>query len=286
MSVTPETVQQAQQVIETLDRIKSGTFVGIIILVAMIAVVVVIFWYLRYKERVQDAATAENTEKRKEARQQAYLDAQKNLADSLNQLTLKFESDRRGQQGLIEGVSESVVAMSLVMGRVETLVNTILAKQSGEIPDEQVFVLADCLLNTAFCERARGVFTQSLLENDYEKRAEFISRKVRTELGSVLSTMRNYLRGVPCHIKTDKFFVVDRDNGAERFVLVDTVWHACEALYRDHQTPTAQRLEQLKYLVTNTVRDYYDQRIAELIHSAPRPIIRTPSGGFTAPERT
>lgn len=120
------------------------------------------------------------------------------------------------------------------------------------------------IIGTYFSHISREVsfiLAQSLSENDFDNRADFISKKVRTSIADVVVEARKNV----CNIETlcidpRRFFkiYINEDNlSGERFILCDLIWNAVVPIYKKDYT-LKMKIQESKLLVKNVTNDYFN----------------------------
>jgi len=180
-------------------------------------------------------------------------------------------------------------------------VKEMTRKSKGTMPlDSTLSIIETFYSNIIY--RAQSIIEQSLRENDYANRAQYISRKVRTMLADFIYGQREELRKInTLAVDPDQFFrvyinddtkriqrVADnadsqpasdafiREVQGERFILCDIIWRAVEPCYTgsvlsDDDIPLQGRIEEAHILLQNAVHDHYTHistKIAKDMQSA------------------
>lgn len=150
-----------------------------------------------------------------------------------------------------------MVLVGTALDKVEQAVKSVLDKADGLMTIEDSLRVVEVYFSAINTEAAR-IVARSMEENDFDSRKEYVARKVRTAVSEVIEDARANLAEFNLAFDPRMFFrsydsTVD---GAERFVLCDQVWATVMPLY-NHDAPLNQRLEEMRLLLLNNIRDQF-----------------------------
>lgn len=140
------------------------------------------------------------------------------------------------------------------MGDVKECLVTVMERQDGRINK----LSSERVIQSKFKEVKSGIallIERQLIENNYERNAQHIARRVRTDISKLLTEARNDLALLDLTIAYQPYFVLQPEPGVERFLLCDQIWMRLEPIFREHDN-LKQRIEESKVLIDNTVSDY------------------------------
>jgi hypothetical protein len=233
--------KDVQIVLREVNDLKVGAmiFLGIMTLIVL-AYISWRHWLGLRRER--------DSEKSKERRAEQYTSAITTLAESMNNHTA---ADEQSSMRL----NNALFTVTTVVGKLDSSVNVLSAKTAGTINrEDSVRMIRDRFLQNVFKEICM-IVERSLSDNDYDKRRDFVARKVRTAIGEVLGEARAYLCSFNLSVDPNRFFQVDNSQSVERFLLCDLIWNDIETLYRMN-TPIKQRIEEAYLMIENSITDY------------------------------
>lgn len=214
----------------------------------MIALAIVtgasLFVYYFWSKRKQ----THETERAKERRGAMYAESLSGLRDAIESMRVSTDQRSKMQNDSIDALNSNVSKLTTV---IRGLVHKIDGRMSREDSARFIHHAFERDLYRDICLTVEN----SLRENDYASRQEYVARKIRTGIGEAMIEVREYLCSYPLAINPNDYFQTDAAVTGERFVLADLVWAVIEKQFR-HTSQLQHRIEEAFLLIENTIKDY------------------------------
>jgi hypothetical protein len=219
--------------------------------------------FFHYLDKREERRLNASTEDAKAERARLYSESLSKLADAMN------DHNRESTSKLAQ-VSDSVNKVTSETEKLTEKVDAISRKTKGVMSvDNTLTIIETYYSHVVNC--AQRIVEQSLRENDYETRADYISRKIRTRIAEHITFARDQLHAInTLAVDPERFFItyVNSEDASfgERFQLCDLLWSAIEVCYTPRGTDGNQatirrdledRIEEAKLLIENTMHDHY-----------------------------
>ena len=250
-----EQLAAAAKLVSQISLLRDGIVWAILLLAAMSSVVFVLWNWIAYKKH-------KSTEHAKNIRSKQMADAMQENAAAVKDMTRAVNVLNAGQAANIKRIDAVTMNMSAemrdirgIIGQVDVLVKRVLDKQEGvaNLPTSVV------IIQTYFYKVLYGdtvlIIHKSLHENDFKNRAAFITNKVKTDIGKVMSSIKSELTELDLAIKPEIFFKTEFES-SDRYVLVNMIWDSVKGLYLTEQS-LYDKWEEASYKIMNTIKDYF-----------------------------
>ncbi len=239
---------EVKSLIKTIDEIKGDAKIFIGVLVFMYISFQAWRQWLTHKQKREE-------ERGKEERARRYLEVGVKQAESISRLAESMSAHTVADVETTNKLNSTLISVEQTMETVHDGLGVLTARTSGQINrDDATKMIRDRFLQNIFKEIS-FVIERSLTENDYEKRKDFVARKVRTALGDILIEARKYLCGFNLAVDPTRFFMCEPNQSVERFILCDSIWKEIEPLFKKEGT-LKQRIEEAYLIIENVIGDY------------------------------
>lgn len=277
----------ANEILKTLNAMRWEVFL-------VLALAVVLWLVLRFLDRREGRLCEARAQEHKDVRADKY-------AEALNGLAAAFHrhDDRAAKN--CESVNSALKQSVESLAKVEEKLGEISRKTQGRMSITDSLSIVEAYYSH-LVRKVSHVVEQSLRENDYKRRREHVSRKVRTLFADEISSAREELRRISTlAFDSDNFFqtyVNDGDTsavvrGGDRFVLCDTLWTAVEpcfekrvettAVIADRERDLQQRAEEAELILRNAAMDHFSacmhrlrKETSKALHESTRDSARAP----------
>ena len=239
---------EVRSVLDCLNSLRSEVlWVTVFIVIAVIAFLVIKLLIHRN--------TIRTVEEAKNKRAQLHVAALNKLAQSLDVHTRCAEEQNAR-------ILLSLGNLNTVVVRLEDCVDVMLERVTGELPkSDSLKLIRDKLYGQVRLDICIAV-GDSLRENDFAGRKDFVTRKVKTRIGVILAEARAFLLQFHLAADVQKFFITTEGSGGERFVLCEDIWTGVAPLFLrecDNAPEAQHKIEEMRLLVMNTINDYYNK---------------------------
>lgn len=174
-------------------------------------------------------------------------DINENLAQLIREIAILRSSNHNDQKNIDFVVNK--------VSEIEKQVDGVLANTVGMMNETDSALLTKIYFYKVIQDECEKIVRKSLKENDFKSRSEFVCKKVKTEIGNVLSDARSILSGLPLSINISILFKIDSKSTSERFMLVDMIWDGIEDLFLK-EISLEEKYEEASLRVLNIIRDY------------------------------
>ena len=266
------TGEDAVNLLKAINDFKITTWVGVAVLLALAGIAHLIWkqWQSKRQHTRQLAIEAGKTE-----RARIHAEALNRLSDTMQAHSDTEEANVKRIELLANNIHQTV-------NSVKEMANYIADIATGSISYDEGLKVVEATFNKSVVYEVSNIISHSLVENDYVGRQEYVERKVKTAIGEVLASSREYLRGLSLPFGVGTFFVLVEDHRATRYKLCDQLWFAVEPLYRA-SIEKVKKLEEAKLQIENCVRDHFESARRKTKQagstSAHQRILRTPRPG-------
>lgn len=246
-----ETIQakDVESLAKTINELKDSAkvFIGILILIFVAYQI----WRQLLTHKREEAQEESKTNRAKQ-----YLDMQVKQTEALSKLAESMTAHTASDVESANKLNNTLQSVETAIEKLDDGVSVLSAKTSGQINrEDSTKMIRDRFLQNIYKEICM-VIERSLTENDYEKRKDFVARKVRTALGDILIEARKYLCGFNLAVDPNRFFMCEPNQaGIERFTLCDSIWREVEPLFKK-ESSLKQRIEEAYLIVENVISDY------------------------------
>ena len=244
------TAEEAVSLIKAMGDLKTATVWAVVVIVALVCAYLVIAGWL-------GNLSAQRVERRKEERQKAYLAAVNRLGADIR---AHMDTDQQSMR-----IIESALADN------KKILRSVQDRQAGHMEFDPSLKVLDVFFSSV-ATNASIIFAKSLEENDYENRKALVSAKMKHACARLIDDAINGLSELQLAFDLNLFFRVyeDAETGGSRYMLCDQMWDTVEPLYVRHHEPLKNRLEEMKVMLSNAVRDQYSHISRRLIEKQGR----------------
>lgn len=274
-----ETLSSGAELLEKFSKLEGYTLLSATILGVLIVVAVIIFIIFKYKQSKVDlehksrrakqyADSSLRIERKLDSMSKAittsFQATSKNMVQVLGDVNKNLTSLRNLMAGLDHQSTDFKAALIEALGKIEDIskvVDYIMDKTKGVMSGKDSYFLIKLYFFKVICYEIEKVVHKSLVENDFVNRRTYVTDKVRTDIGNVLSTYRADISEYELSINAGVFFKVDSSSVSERFMLVDLVWRSVEDLFTSNMT-IDEKKEEASLRILNVVKDYTTEILA------------------------
>ena len=274
----PDTIAKMTDMIRALNDMRTA----VILFVIGFAVLTFcgFMYYLRWKAKKETAERKEEDKRQREKMERAnkYSSALQGVAQALavvnNRMDASLASVQttlQSHQQTLQSVNQMTIstlvrldgAINNMIGANKELTERLTAKMT---PKDSVAYIQRVFLSEIY-HAVLELTRTAIVDNGYEDNKEFISNRVRTEIGGVLRVFRSELASFNAlTVRVPDFFEMESaDPLVERFVLCNQLWSVAENYLKEgtkdgadeHQEMISRRLADAGVVVQNTIRDYF-----------------------------
>jgi len=273
MAAVGTTIESSSDLVKHWGQLSDAALVGAVSLGLAIIIAVVIYIVFSYKKykMIQSA---------KDMRSQEYIQSNEKVGNKLDRLSstmsrINLENTKSLNESLSNinntlGEVKSIIDVSnsqtndfksILVSTIDKIdimsliINTLLDKTKGVISDKDSLYLVKIYFYKIICNEIEKVIHHSLEENDFINRKLFVTDKVRTNIGMILSTYRSDLIEFELPFSVNGFFKIDSSSTSERFMLVDLIWMAVEDIFTSNMM-IKEKKEEASLRIINVIRDY------------------------------
>lgn len=257
MADTADDLAQSAVLIHEIGQLRYGVFIGLGVIVTLAMGIVALWLILRHREKTREQASAEAQETAKDVRASRHAHALDSLAGTIREHIIAGAEGMTHIQTALGSFGAGVASIESTMHTLHRQIDHVLDRQDGKLTTEQSLAMIESFFFSVVVEKAFGLIALSLLQNNYEQRKAFIQERIKTDVSRVLYDVRASLKSLPLSIRTEFFFTRTEQDG-ERFLYCDSLWDAVQPLYLAHNTPIGERINELRYKVLNTTKDYFE----------------------------
>ncbi len=240
-------INAVNDLVKTLNMLK-GPVMWFVVIIAVITALTYIILKILGKRREDALEQArQNRSDREHKDMTALRDNIHSLGAAIYDHLASERSANETRDNILNGLDET-------MTDVKDCIMTVMERQDGRVNK----LSSERVIQSKFKEIKSGialVIERQLIENNYEQNAPHIARRVRTDISRLLAEARSDLSLLDLTIAHQPYFVLQPEQGVERFVLCDQIWLRLEPLFREHGQ-LKQRIEESKVLIDNTISDY------------------------------
>lgn len=276
MTVDKDTLKSGAELVHAWGQLSNAALVGFTILGISIVAAVIIYIIFKYKSN-------KSAEDSKYKRAQMYAENVKRLESkidggntrvdkSINDSNIKVVNVLNAINSNIEKLNreltilksssqienQNFTSMIKKVDEIEKQVEGLIASTSGIMNEGDSAYLVKTYFYKVVMTECDKAIRISLKENDYDSRPEFVSKKVRTEIGNILSEARATLHGLPISINFTALFKIDDTATSERFLLVDIIWDGIKELFSSTMS-LDEKYEEASLKISNIIRDYVSE---------------------------
>ena len=245
---------EALELAKTLNEMKPLAIWAFVLLVFFIVSLLTIIQIIKFRKD-------KRTEEFKRWRSENHNAVMEQMTTAIHKQGLAFSDLSASLSTGINALNVNAERSELAINRMTAVVTELKDRTEERISFSDTLRLIDTYFQR-ITARATEIIYQSLAENDYANRREYVSKRVRTQLGSFIDLMRADLNEYNLNFSYTIFLLTymnpaEDGAGGERYTLCDLIWATIEPLYLGHNQPLLQRQQEAKLLITNTVRDHY-----------------------------
>lgn len=250
-----EQIAAAAKLVSQIGLLRDSIIWAVLALGAIGSITFVIWNWIAYKKH-------RSTEQAKDARSKQNADAMQAQAVAMRGMTGTLATLNASQAGSLKRIDAISTNMSSemrdmrgIIGQVDALVKRVLDKQEGvaSLPTS-VMIVQTYFYKVLFSDSVL-IIHKSLHENDFKNRAPFITNKVKTDIGKVMSSIKAELSELDLSFDASTFFKTEFES-SDRFVLVNMIWDSIKGLYLTEQS-LYDKWEEASYKIMNTIKDHF-----------------------------
>lgn len=285
MTVDKGALESGARLVDAWGQLSSAALVGFTVLGISIVIAVIVYIIFKFKNNraIEDAKNkraklyADNMKKleAKIDNGQAKVDRSINDGNSKVVAALNIINESIGKSNRELTIlksssqieSQHLVSVATKINEIERHIEGLIASTSGIMNEGDSAYLIKTYFYKVVMTECDKVIKASLKENDYDTRPEFVSKKVRTRVGNILSEARATLHGLPVSINFSSLFKIDDMSTSERFLLVDIMWSGIKELFSSDMS-LDDKYEEATLRVSNIIRDYVSEIFAREISTS------------------
>lgn len=253
MPITPE---QAQAVLESINNLKTGAMIFIGLMVVVIVAYMIISKILTWK---RDKLISEQ----KNARVEAQVAALTAISNNMKEMTEDLAKLRINSQHSFDTQKQHGEAMLTAQQFVNTQLDLMNKKIKGIIPDVDAAKIIKVYFSTIIRREISYLVEAQIIENGFAESADFIKRRMKSNIGEILDRCLNELRELKLPISVRSIFVTYTDDDGERYQICDIIWDRIVPILA-RGGDKKKNIEEAKLLITNTITDYITPVLKEL----------------------
>ena len=253
MPITPE---QAQVLLESINNLKTGAMIFIGLMVVVIVAYMLISKILTWK---RDKLLSEQKNARVEAQVAALTAISKNMKD----MTEDLAKLRINSQHSFDAQKQHGEAMLTAQQSVNSQLDMMNKKIKGIIPDIDASKIIKVYFTTIIRREVSYLVEAQIIENGFAESADFIKRRLKSNIGDILDRCQNELRELKLPISVRSIFVTYTDDDGERYQICDMIWDKIMPILAKGGDKK-KNIEEAKLFITNIVNDYITPVMKEL----------------------
>jgi len=161
--------------------------------------------------------------------------------------------------GLSATLTEHEASSGTRMERLIPIMEEIRDRQKNVISKTDSVRIILNKFNDVIKREVIAIFEWSIINNDYDNRAEFVRKKVKTAVAEVIILAKKSLAEFKLSLDLEQFFITykDKKSGNIHFKLVDQLWDEVEQIYHKEKYSgdgvAEQQLEEMQIAINNVV---------------------------------
>lgn len=274
----PETIAKMTEMIRALNDMR--TTVALFIASVAVLAFCAFMYYLRWKAKKELAERKEEDRRQKEKTDRAakYAGALHGVVESMHSVNKRMDAAMASVQATLQShqqTLQSVNQMTITTlvrleGAIKGLASSnidLTERLTAKMTSKDSVTYIQRVFMAEIYHAVLSLIRQAIVDNGYEDNKEFISNRVRTEIGSILRQFRADLDSFSAiTVRVPDFFTMETDDPlVERFVLCNTLWDIAETYLKEgtkdsadeHQEMIRRRLADAEVVVQNAIRDYF-----------------------------
>lgn len=274
--VDSETINSGSELLKQWGQLGDAALIGAVILGLAVVIAIVIYIVFQYKKarmeqsakdkRSQDYVESNNKvavklDKMAKSITDSYNESTKTITESLKNIndslnSLKTSTDIYSNHNI--DFKKLLISAIDKMDVISIVIHNILDKTRGVMSlKDSIYLIKLYFMKLIYQEIERSVH-ESLKENDFVNRTEYVTNKVRTNIGVILSNYRTDLGEFELPFNVSKFFKLDSASTSERFMLVDLIWLSIVDIFRSNKN-LQEKKEEASLKISNVISDYVSE---------------------------
>jgi len=262
-------LEHGTKLVQAWGQLSDAAIFGAVILGVCILASVVAWIYFKYRQH-------KTIEEGKRERAAQYAAANDRMTNSINKLFAMIKETQTQQTSNIGGIARGLTDIIDKIDKMMSTLRNVHERQEGVINQSSSLQILKTYFFKVVFNDFKTVIHNSLRDNDFRHREQYVTDKVKTRLGVALADSRSALEDYDMAFSSTKFFKLDSSGPGERFMLVDMVWDSIKSLYLD-ESSLEQRLEEASLKIHNVIMDYFTAIIYNEIEDVSGKYKRTPT---------
>jgi hypothetical protein len=253
MTEIPINPQDIQHVADSVNSLKSGGMIFIVVMTIVIIIYMVISKYFTWKK---ERMLSEQKSQRVDIQIKALLSLNENLGLVKSELMNLSTDNKRHNEALL-----------LAQNHVNTQLDTMSKKIRGIIPDIDASKIIKVYFNAIIRKEISFLVEAQIIENGFAESRAFIRRRMKSNIGEILDRCQEELKGLKLPISVRSIFLTYEDRDGDRYQVCDLLWDSIEPILA-RGGDKKKNIEEVKLIILNVLNDYISPVIKELTETA------------------
>jgi hypothetical protein len=276
MAVDDRIIDSAGDLISKWGQLEATALICAVVLGIAIISTIVIYMIFQYKKEkmIQDgkfkrskeySSNVSRIENKIDIVSKNIIDMIQNVLQSNNSALNDVKTNLNLIRNSLDGLENFDSDMKLLLNKcieqsdiVLKTVNDILVKTRGILSIKDSYYIIRLYFYKVIFFEIEKLIHEMIEEDEYKTRRDFVTNKIRTDIGVILASYKVALCEFDMEINTNKFFKVDSNEPKERFMLVDLLWSELKMIFPTDKS-IKQKKEEASLKINNVITDYISE---------------------------